>query len=715
MKTNLTIKNFRIFDPKQGATFRLTPLTLLTGCNSSGKSSVVKAILLLRDFFEQMQIEKFYDCKLNFGNTLAKLGKFDLVRNNGSRKGSKMSFAYQIFSKHLGEEVEVVLTFAADSKDALNDGWLSDIVIKKQDGTTIFDAFMDREAKQTILNQGGPEKLQIRCNNLLAIKENYLSFVLKSLGKDALYRYRNSSSGSDYATAVADYIKRLSQHLSEAGITSFQEELKAEIDTFFFRSLPELHNWSAYEKHESLYFQADDLGTLFPMPIWGAIAGVKKCDVRNTFINWIAQAEAHNKANGIDLSLCSFEHKDLLDDVLDSFEASEYDTLLSFFIAKENEWLQEVPLQAKQRELSTVKAYSKIADFAKYPKVMDEYYFGKMEGVSFNSQDPNYTIEEICNFDKSNFGDLFQLLHKLNKFVASTYLAENYDYIKTIEGFNGLYDEHVHLIFDSLREYYGQVMLEILSPATYKAFEYVADAAILPKRVYTREQEDLFGGYLFEYLDVVRTFKPIRNIQDDSMVPNIMPGDFINKWIKAFEIGDHLSITNTAEGLGVVVKLHKRPDDKKGVLLADEGLGITKLIGTLIYIELNILKAKGHAVTLAIEEPENHLHPKFQSLLAEVFAEAYKEHNIHFIVETHSEYIIRKLQGLVAKRLVTPEEISLQYVYNQDVEKRPKGEPQVKDIGIRDNGFLMTEFGPGFLDEADNLVMDILTSYKPKK
>ena len=113
--------------------------------------------------------------------------------------------------------------------------------------------------------------------------------------------------------------------------------------------------------------------------------------------------------------------------------------------------------------------------------------------------------------------------------------------------------------------------------------------------------------------------------------------------------------------------------------------------------------------TLAIEEPENHLHPRYQALLAEMFVDAYKNYNIHFIVETHSEYMVRKLQTLVAKKELTQGEVSLQYVYDADPEKRPKGEPHVKSIKIREDGTLREAFGPGFFDEADNLAMDLLT------
>ena len=50
---NFTIKNFRIFDA-EGATFDIAPLTIFTGCNSSGKSSFTKLWMLLQDFFQQM-------------------------------------------------------------------------------------------------------------------------------------------------------------------------------------------------------------------------------------------------------------------------------------------------------------------------------------------------------------------------------------------------------------------------------------------------------------------------------------------------------------------------------------------------------------------------------------------------------------------------------------------------------------------------------------
>ena len=118
---------------------------------------------------------------------------------------------------------------------------------------------------------------------------------------------------------------------------------------------------------------------------------------------------------------------------------------------------------------------------------------------------------------------------------------------------------------------------------------------------------------------------------------------------------------------------------------------------------------KYRASTITIEEPEVNLHPKFQSKLAEMFMEAFKSYNISFIVETHSEYMIRKLQTLVAKKELKPDDVALHYIYHHDEAKRPAGKPQVLQIKIKEDGRLSEPFGSGFFDEADNLAMDLLT------
>jgi predicted ATPase len=109
--------------------------------------------------------------------------------------------------------------------------------------------------------------------------------------------------------------------------------------------------------------------------------------------------------------------------------------------------------------------------------------------------------------------------------------------------------------------------------------------------------------------------------------------------------------------------------------------------------------------SICVEEPEVHLHPKYQSMLAEMFVEAYQKYNIHFIIETHSEYLIRKLQVMVADKenVLSPNDVSLNYV-----EKDENGVSHNRQIKIQEDGRLTEPFGPGFFDESKSLVMQML-------
>ena len=50
---------------------------------------------------------------------------------------------------------------------------------------------------------------------------------------------------------------------------------------------------------------------------------------------------------------------------------------------------------------------------------------------------------------------------------------------------------------------------------------------------------------------------------------------------------------------------------------------------------------------MLLEEPEANLHPAFQSKLADLFSEVAVDYEQQLIVETHSEYMVRKFQYLV--------------------------------------------------------------------
>lgn len=258
----------------------------------------------------------------------------------------------------------------------------------------------------------------------------------------------------------------------------------------------------------------------------------------------------------------------------------------------------------------------------------------------------------------------------------------------------------------------------LCSPSFTQNILYVNSASAQIARLYSTEDEN-------KMCVAIRNYNKRRRISyEDDTAPHPLsykPGYFMNKWIKKFGIGESIEINGTDEGLGLIIFLN---DGQNKRLLADEGYGITQLISLLLQID-NCIPLVGHweyeaylendriedrnvfyylPQYICVEEPEVHLHPKYQSLLAEMFVEANQEYNIRFIIETHSEYLIRKLQVMVADKEngLTSNDVSLNYV-----EKDENGVSHNRQIKILDDGGLSDSFGPGFYDEADTLAIQL--------
>jgi predicted ATPase len=171
---------------------------------------------------------------------------------------------------------------------------------------------------------------------------------------------------------------------------------------------------------------------------------------------------------------------------------------------------------------------------------------------------------------------------------------------------------------------------------------------------------------------------------------------FLKKWlVDEFKIITKIEDLkfNLIEGYGITIQLG---DD---LSLYQVGYGVTKLLPIILQLAL-----KDKAIFI-IEEPEANLHPALQSKLADMFMDAIKEFEIQIIVETHSEYLIRKLQFLTAKKEINPADTQIHYFYAPD--DVPEGENQIYPINIQEDGSLSKNFGKGFFDEADNIALEL--------
>jgi len=184
--------------------------------------------------------------------------------------------------------------------------------------------------------------------------------------------------------------------------------------------------------------------------------------------------------------------------------------------------------------------------------------------------------------------------------------------------------------------------------------------------------------------------------------------DFINDSLKLFSIGDKISIERIH---GVASQLFVHIGNKK-IQLADLGFGYSQLIPLILKIaiiagnEYNKLEAEYNHTILLLEEPESNLHPSLQSKLADLFLMAGERFNIQFIIETHSEYLIRKMQYHIAKKQIKAKDANI-YYFNQKDNQAEEG--LLRRINFEEDGSLTAEFGNGFFDEADKIAIELFT------
>jgi len=107
---------------------------------------------------------------------------------------------------------------------------------------------------------------------------------------------------------------------------------------------------------------------------------------------------------------------------------------------------------------------------------------------------------------------------------------------------------------------------------------------------------------------------------------------------------------------------------------------------------------------IIIEQPELHLHPALQTKLIEFIS---KSSGGTYIIETHSEHVVRKLQVLIAQGY-RKENIAV-YYFDKD---NNIGVTSVKEMKFDDNGLFVDKWPEGFFDEKMKLTLELLDSIK---
>ena len=169
-----------------------------------------------------------------------------------------------------------------------------------------------------------------------------------------------------------------------------------------------------------------------------------------------------------------------------------------------------------------------------------------------------------------------------------------------------------------------------------------------------------------------------------------------NKWLKRLDIDYELDVKpvgDRSRDLFEVRLIDTRRKEPVDVGLPDVGFGISQLLPFVV----QSLASEGRIIS--IEQPEVHVHPRLQADLGDLLAEAIKEpHHNQFIIETHSEHLILRLQRLVYEERIAPEDISVIYVSRARKRAEVQG-AQAQRLRLDEEGDFIDEWPNGFFPE----------------
>jgi AAA15 family ATPase/GTPase len=662
MITKIGVKNFKLF--KEEIDLELKPITILTGANNSGKSTFIKFVKFLFSIYQLVDdpnfhggeggivIKDFENLVLN-QHHIKYLGGINNILSKGTNDNSlTFSFTYlanqiDLYSKDTsGIKLTAKLKYTCDSFNTADKKTRSKVKTEHLHLNNIAFYYKNNMLFSLELTEN---KQEFEDKNV--INPNEIIWKLSE--------FKNFNKLRDYVQAYWEE-QRVSKNRKNWQ-DKFNIDKKILIPSYFFNTIicdtnffnNEL-NPNSYEKGLRDYLIEN---------------GIKN---REDFLKEYLEFESKFIRQILYLKFSNlFELNE--NDIFKTWQLSSLSLKKSFekdsFKSKqENEFYEEI-IKSTDSPLSSV--------------VLTEIMSNKIESTR-------------------NTGSVFS--HLNNKFIKPESKLEHQDIYIAIKLINWTITETFRCFTSDLPQLLAETIFASNIPFVGQEQRF--------KSIFHEdgtESEDsilyMFGNYYFQ-------FETKRQLE------------FINNWLEKLKIAKELILEPIRNGDGDILSFtYKIKQYEYETNIEDLGLGSRKLLLILMQLAMNgnfkhnpkeknviygfdnlILNGK----MVILEEPESNLHPSFQSKLADIIVDAYVNLNVRVLVETHSEYLIRKLQYLVAsmKEDIQNNNIAIYYMHNPD--QVPEGENQLYKLDLRGDGFMNNDFGSGFFDEASSLSLRLL-------
>ena len=178
--------------------------------------------------------------------------------------------------------------------------------------------------------------------------------------------------------------------------------------------------------------------------------------------------------------------------------------------------------------------------------------------------------------------------------------------------------------------------------------------------------------------------------------------ELVNKWFDQFDIHYDLGIVPVGDSSVIGEHVAVVLTDKitgTSVTLADVGFGINQILP--IIVEGAAFSIDEEDKILCIEQPEIHIHPRLQAHLADLMLETVRDSsNKQWIVETHSELLILRLQRRILEGKIDPSDISVIYVKPHEGSGAEDRGSSIRRLHLNKKGKFLDDWPDGFFEES---------------
>lgn len=301
----------------------------------------------------------------------------------------------------------------------------------------------------------------------------------------------------------------------------------------------------------------------------------------------------------------------------------------------------------------------------------------------------NNSFEEFSNIKEYLVNNLIYLAKGMPKdFLEGTqksWLLQDISELKVLTGLEAIYGEYIDMIPNYLIIWAADWLLS----EYIKKIQYIGPLREFPERVYS------YSG------NVVSTVGKSGKFTPDILFARPEIKEKVNHWLDKFDTGYELDVKRLMGDLFAILLRDK--ETKCEVSPKDVGFGISQLLPIIVQ------GVTSRNNIICIEQPEIHVHPRLQAELGSFFVECADKYPLppygkdfpptpepgnQFIIETHSENLVLRLQKLIRKGELKKEHVAVVYF-----DKTPNG-TVAKELRLNDKGEFIDPWPHGFFEES---------------